>query len=168
MQPGFPGCRLAACLLPAMLAAWHAAADDGGDAACRRHEGPFTSTTVPCDAPLCTRGQLQGGFPATYDFTAETLAPTPLATDPNLFSYTGGSRIVTPRGVIVGSDTDYISLDPQGGPSPFVTTVRVVGGTLRYRNASGTFIATGILDPGTGQAVGTYLVELCRGRGKSP
>lgn len=160
---------LAVGVLAAATAA--AAADDGAGHACRHYSGPFTSVTIPppaCKGPLCTRGQLEGGFPGTYEFAASTLEPTPTDGDPSLFSYEGGSRIVTTKGVLIGRDTGHISLDPEGGASPFVTTVHVVDGTLRYQNVTGTFVAAGILDLATGQARGTYTAELCRGRGNLP
>src|SRR5215471_9017849 len=72
--------------------------DDHGDDGCRHFDGPFASTTVPppdCKSPvgLCTHGLLDGDMHATYDFTAQTIAPDP--NDPTALRLTGTSVVTT-------------------------------------------------------------------------
>ena len=137
-------------------------------AGCKHFDGPFSSVLVPppaCTSPigLCTHGHLSGDLEATYDFTFASLAPAGDPSDPTKFFYTGTSIVTTSKGVITTADTGVIS---GAGPiNPFVTTAQVAGGTHRYKNASGAFVATGELNGPTGVAVGTYTATICHGNG---
>ncbi len=87
----------------------------------------------------------------------DTLVPIGL----NQAAYTGHSVITTKEGAIIhGSDSGVLTFV---GPATadFVTNVLVVGGTRQYAHATGSFVAPGVLDFGTGAAVGTYTAELC-------
>ena len=46
----------------------------------------------------------------------------------------------------------------------FVTTAEFIEGTHRYKNATGIFVATGELNFITGEAVGTYSLQVCHGQ----
>ena len=143
-------------------------ADDADRGGCRFFDGPFSSVLVPpptCTSPvgLCTHGQLQGDFPATYDFTFSTLQSANDPTDPTEFVYTGHSTVTTDRGVIHTNDSGVIHIPANGAPAPFVTTAVVATGTGRYANATGVFVAQGNVDFSTGNAVGDYIAQVCRG-----
>jgi hypothetical protein len=135
-----------------------AAADEGG---CKTYSGPFTSVTVGAP-PTGTLGHLGGELDAKYEFTFTSMVPT---ADPTVLLYTGVSTITTSKGIIY---TDDIGILQFTGPTTatFITTAQITGGTLRYKNASGVFVAPGALDFITGQAVGTYTAEICHGNGK--
>lgn len=138
---------------------------------CRDVEGPFTSTIVPppaCTSPvgLCTHGLLHGDLEASYDFVADTLVPADDPAHPGRMIYTGTSTI-TPyeHADIIGqlfSDDDGF-LDPDAfGHAFFETTVHVNRGTKLEKRTDGTLVASGNLDFTTGEAIGTYIGELCR------
>jgi hypothetical protein len=133
-----------------------AAADEGG---CKTFSGPFTSVTVGAP-PTGTLGHLGGELDAKYEFTFTSMVPT---ADPSVLLYTGVSTITTSKGVIYTDDTGILQFT---GPTSavFVTTATITGGTRRYKNASGVFVAPGALDFITGQAVGTYTAEICHGK----
>jgi hypothetical protein len=125
--------------------------------------GAFTSVSVPpptCTSAvgICTLGTLTGDLPSTYFFVMDTLQNAGDPTDPTKFLYTGHSVITLARGGarLFGKDTGVMHIPPGGAPAPFVTTVSVVGGTNQYAGASGQIVASGTLNFGTGDAVGTY------------
>ncbi len=129
---------------------------------CASYSGSFTAVAPSvCLSPvgICTHGTLTGGFPSTYDFTADTLVPTG---NPGEFAYTGHSIITTPPGAeLFGSDSGLLEMLGNGTAS-FVTTVNIVGGTRQYEGASGTFVAPDILNLVTGATVGTYTATICK------
>jgi hypothetical protein len=139
-------------------------------AGCKDREGDFTSILIPppaCTSPVgvCTLGTLTGEFPSSYNFTMDTLVPAGDPAHPDEFAYTGHSVITDAHGgVIFGSDSGVIFINGPA-PAPFVTTVEIVGGTRGYKKASGNFVATGVLDFVTGDAVGTYTSTICKGNG---
>ena len=141
-----------------------------GEAGCKQYAGPFSSVLVPppaCTSPigLCTHGQLSGDLQAAYDFTFATLAPAGDPNDPTKFFYTGTSIVTTNKGIIHTTDTGVISGVNATVIDPFVTTAQLAGGTHRYKNASGVFVATGELNVLTGEAAGTYTATICHGEG---
>lgn len=133
---------------------------------CTAYNGPFSSLTgPPCTSPigLCTHGLLGPDFPATYDFTFNTLSPAGDPSDPTKFVYTGVS-VVTPTdnsGILYTNDTGVIHIPENGDPAPFVTKAIVDSGTKRYKRARGGFVATGDLVFESGQAVGSFSAVLC-------
>ncbi|HEV3115543.1 MAG TPA: hypothetical protein VGY58_00730 [Gemmataceae bacterium] len=133
---------------------------------CKDLEGPFSSVlnTDDCSSPvgICTLGQLSGDIEATYAFTMMTLQNAGDPDDPTKFVYTGKSVIT-----VAGSNAQLFSDDTgvihiAGPEAPFVTTANLNGGTKEYRDATGQFVATGVLDFSTGEAVGTYTAEICK------
>ena len=138
-------------------------------AKCKDLNGDFTAILLPppgCTSPvgICTLGTLTGGFPGTYHFTMDVLFPAnDDPNNPNKLYYSGHSVITDLHGAhLFGSDTGVMFFDPLT-TSPFVTTVEIVGGTGKYKHASGEFVATGQLDFRTGGAVGTYAATICKG-----
>ncbi len=137
---------------------------------CKDRDGDFTSVLIPppgCTSPvgICTLGTLTGEFPSTYNFTMDTLAPAGDPENPTKFVFTGHSVITDAHGgILFGSDSGIIFIDLPA-PGPFVTTVDVVGGTRGYKKASGEFVASGVLDLISGNAVGTYTSTICKGAG---
>jgi hypothetical protein len=127
--------------------------------------GEFTSTLVPppeCASPvgICTHGVLTGEIEGTYDFViTEMNCPDP--TSPNDCTYAGDSIVTTDKGIIITVDTGVM----QGTVLPFLaeftTTAEFVGGTNRYKNASGVFVATGLLNFLSREAVGEYSLRVC-------
>ena len=72
-------------LLVAMVGGANTVSASGG---CKSYSGSFTAVRPNSCASLvgiCTHGTLIGGFPSTYDFTADTLIPTG---NPGEFAYT--------------------------------------------------------------------------------
>jgi hypothetical protein len=149
---------VATALAASALWSRKAVADEGG---CKTYSGPFTSVTVGAP-PTGTLGHLGGALDAKYEFTFTSMVPT---ADPTVLLYTGVSTITTSKGVIYTDDTGVLTFT---GPTTakFITTAQITGGTLRYKNASGVFVAPGALDFVTGQAVGSYTAEICHGNGK--
>jgi hypothetical protein len=134
----------------------------GADAKpCKTYTGTFTAV-APADCPspvgICTHGTLVGGFPSTYDFVADTLAPTG---GPGEFAYTGHSVITTRKGTLFGSDSGHLVMQADGTAS-FVTTVQLVGGTGKYEGVTGQFVAPGVLTLATGATVGSYTARICQ------
>jgi hypothetical protein len=138
---------------------------------CRDVQGPFTSTLVPpptCTSPvgLCTHGILHGDLEATYDFTFATLVPADDPAHPGRMIYTGTS-IITPTdkpnvvGQMFSDDDGFLDPSPDGTAN-FETTVHVDRGTKLEKHTDGTLVASGVLNFATGEAVGSYIGELCR------
>ena len=130
-------------------------------APCKTYTGTFTAVApADCESPvrICTHGTLVGGFPSTYDFVADTLVPTGI---PEEFTYTGHSLITTGKGTLTGSDSGHLTMRPDG-TATFVTTVKLVGGTGKYEDVSGQFVAPGVLDLATGGTVGSYTAQICK------
>lgn len=149
--------RLAAALL--LLVAMVAAADPvGASDACKSYTGEFTAVRpVPCSSKveICTHGTLTGGFPSTYDFTADTL-------DLTTGAYTGHSIITDRHGAqLFGADSGLLMFQPDG-TALFVTTIHIVGGTRQYQGATGSFVARGTLNLVTGETAGTYSAMICK------
>jgi hypothetical protein len=121
------------------------------DAAAQQVEGPFTADIVPCDADLCTAGELGGGLSATYSFTLDGAV--------------GRSVITTRSGQLLGDD--QVQLDwTSATTANFTTTVDIVGGTQRYGQADGVIVATGTLYlQRSPQIVGVYagMIEIVPG-----
>jgi hypothetical protein len=138
-------------------------ADMGG---CQDFSGDFTSTLVPppaCQSPigLCTHGVLTGEVEGTYDFVITEFTCDP--DNPNLCTYAGDSVVATAKGSITTKDTGVMDLsNPMA--VPFVTTAESIAGTQRSRNAESVFVATGQLNFITGEAVGTYTLQVCHGQ----
>jgi hypothetical protein len=137
-------------------------ADMGG---CQDFSGDFTSTLVAppeCQSPIgiCTHGVLTGEIEGTYDFVMTEIACGIDPLNPALCTYAGDSIVTTEKGSIVTRDTGVMD---QTNPTavPFVTTAEFLEGTNRYKNAAGTFVATGQLNFATGEAVGTYTLLVC-------
>ena len=133
-------------------------------ATCKTTEGTFTSNVIPpptCTSPvgICTSGALAGKFPESYDFVMDTAVPTPSGQ----LAYTGHSLITRTNGgaTLVGQDTGVMTFT---GPNnaTFVTTVNVVGRTKQFKDATGTYVATGELDFLTGVATGTFTSTVCK------
>jgi hypothetical protein len=126
--------------------------------------GPFTAAVDsgpdwPSPVHIRTHGVLTGNFQAIYDFTMLTPQPT---SDPTALVPTGRSVITTPNGTqLFGMDSGvgHVGAD---GTTTFTTTVTHVGGTRKYRRATGQIVATGTLDFVTGRIVGTYTGEIDR------
>ena len=137
-------------------------ADMGG---CQEFSGDFTSTLVPpptCQSPigLCTHGLLTGDVEGTYDFVITEFVCDP---DPSQCTYVGDSIVTTEKGTIITRDTGVMDTTVPTAV-PFVTTAAFIDGTLRYKNATGVFVATGELNFITGEAVGTYSLQVCHGQ----
>ena len=147
-------------LLVAMVGGANTVSASGG---CKSYSGSFTAVRPNSCASLvgiCTHGTLIGGFPSTYDFTADTLIPTG---NPGEFAYTGHSTITTRQGaVLVGSDSGVLTIQPDGTTALFVTTVHIVDGTRQYQGATRSFVAPGTLNLVTGATVGTYSALICK------
>lgn len=144
-----------------ILAAGLAAPADAKE--CKAFTGTFTAVPpAGCTSPvgICTHGTLVGGFPSTYDFVADTLVPTG---NPDEFAYTGHSTISTDKGLLFGSDTGTLTMQPDG-TAPFVTTVQLVGGTGKYEGVTGQFVAPGVLNLATGETVGSYTARICKAK----
>lgn len=145
-------------MMMAALAAVLAAPGVAPAAECTSVSGPFSAVPpASCASPvgICTHGQLTGGLTATYDFVADTQTVAfPTA------SLTGHSTITTDKGgaVLQGQDTSTLSLVT----GAFTTTVRIVGGTQKYKKASGTIVAVGVFDFATGGTAGTYTGTICK------
>ena len=160
-SPGVLALAIAATLT---LTASSVRADE--DHECRDYTGPFTSVLIagpPCTSPLglCTHGILTGQLPSTYDFTFLTIVPR--AADPSTEDYTGSSHITLKHGAeLFGQDHGFLHFIAPT-TATFQTTVELVRGTRRFEHASGTIVATGVLDFITGNAVGTYVGKICRG-----
>ena len=144
--------------------------DDDDD--CRAPHGNWTSYAVAppaCDSPvgICTMGTLTGGLPSTYYFVMDTLAWAGDYTNPGLFVYTGHSVVTDSHGhKFFGSDSGQMQMNPDPtGPSAFVTTVHIVGGTANHKHATGQIVAPGQIVFATGQAVGTYTSSICNDNG---
>jgi hypothetical protein len=140
-------------------------ADMGG---CQEFSGEFTSTLVPppaCQSPvlLCTHGVLTGDVEGTYDFVATEMECRADPDDPNMCTYAGDSIVTTKTGSIITRDKGVIHISSEPAISPFVTIAESVSGTRRYRNAKSVFTATGELNFITGEAVGTYSLQICHG-----
>jgi len=152
--------RLAAFLLAIAALSTLAFADDK----CSTFTGDFTAVApATCSSPvgICTHGTLKGEFPSFYDFSVDTLAPANDPASPNKFVYTGHSTITTPSGAtLTGHDGGFLYMEPDGH-APFVTTVKIVGGTQQFSNASGKFVAPGALHLADGSTVGTYTAKIC-------
>jgi hypothetical protein len=160
---------VAAAVVVTPIATVHAGDGDGenDDRGCGFVDGPFHSSLVPpptCTSPvgLCTHGELQGDFPAVYDFTFATLQSANDPSDPTEFVYTGHSTLTTPHGTISTNDSGVIHMMGPTAASPFVTTASVASGTERFENTTGVFVASGSLDTTTGDSVGTYFARVCR------
>ena len=137
-------------------------ADPGG---CQQYAGTFVSTLVPppgCESPVgvCTHGELVGDIEGDYDFTMDTLSCGPGPGDP--CTYTGVSTVTTDKGTIETLDTGELFFIP-GDLTPFTTTAAFVGGTRRYKNASGAFVATGEIAFSVGEGFGDYTLQICHG-----
>jgi len=130
---------------------------------CKVFAGTFTAVApAECASPvgICTHGTLVGGFPSTYDFVADTLVPTGKE---NEFAYTGHSVISARKGTLFGEDTGTLTMQGDGTAS-FVTTVRLVGGTGKYEDVTGEFVAPGVLNLATGETVGSYTARICKAK----
>jgi len=92
----------------------------------------------------------------------DTLVPVPGSTTADS-TYTGHSVITRTHGgaTSLGHDTGFIS-SANPFAAPFVTTVNIVGGTKQYANATGQFVATGVLNFISGDAVGTFTSSVCK------
>lgn len=139
-------------------------ADMGG---CQELTGDFTSTVVPppeCASPvgICTHGVLTGDVEGTYDFVITEFICGADPGNPSLCTYKGDSVVTTAKGSITTADTGVMDIaNPLA--VPFVTTAESIAGTNRYRNAESVFVATGELNFITGEAVGTYTLQVCHG-----
>lgn len=143
-----------------------ARADMGG---CQEFSGEFTSTLVPpgplCQSPvfICTHGILTGDIEGTYDFVMTELVCGTDPDDPSMCLYAGDSVVTTEKGSIITTDTGVMRFNFPPALTPFVTTAESTSGTQRYRNATSVFVATGELDFITGEAAGTYTLQVCHG-----
>jgi hypothetical protein len=133
---------------------------------CKSGDGAFTSTLVPppdCPSPigLCTIGALDGQHDQTYFFVMETFVPD--ADVPGRFNYTGHSEITTVNGgaTLAGQDSGYMFIGADQTNVPFVTTVNIVDGTRQFADATGQYVATGVLNFISGDAVGTFTSNVC-------
>jgi hypothetical protein len=118
---------------------------------CRTIFGPFTSIApAECASPvgICTLGTLKGTFPSTYNFVAQTLAPSRIK---NVYTYTGNSTVSTATETLLGND-EGIMLMRADGTANFTTFVRL---------AHGLIIATGKMSMITGAAQGSYFGQVC-------
>jgi hypothetical protein len=100
------------------------------EAAAQPVAGSFAASVAPCDADLCTAGQLGGDLPAPHAFTLQGAV--------------GRSVLNTRSGQLLGEDrlqNDWTS----STTAPFMTTIDIVGGTGRYVQAEGVLVATGTL-----------------------
>ena len=91
----------------------------------------------------------------------ETMVPD--AEVPGRFLYTGHSKITTVNGgaTLFGQDSGFMFIGPDPTNVPFVTTVDIVDGTKQFSDATGRYVATGVLDFTTGEAVGTFTSNVC-------
>jgi len=140
-------------------------ADMGG---CLDYSGDFTSTLIPpptCQSPIgiCTHGVLTGDVEGTYDFVMTELVCGTDPLNPAMCTYAGDSIVTTEKGSITTKDTGVMDTAVPTA-APFVTTAEFIESTLRYKNATGVFVATGELNFITGEAVGTYSLQVCHGQ----
>jgi hypothetical protein len=129
-------------------------------AACKDYTGGFAAVAScpPDPARICTHGTLTGGFPSSYDFVG--------VQDPATGALTGSSVLTTSNGArLFGSDTGQLTVREGSASAAFVTIVTIVGGTKQYVDASGTIVATGLLNLATGDAVGEYRATICKSEG---
>jgi hypothetical protein len=138
-------------------------------AECANVEGTFNLQEVRdpalCSSPIgrCWQGSLSGDLAGTYDFIFTSLTAAD-PNDPNLFNYTGTSVITLEQSSqpqLFTQDSGFLRLNPLG-PTPFQATATIVGGTRRYRHASGQLVLVGGLDELTGLVIGTYTGQVCR------
>lgn len=136
--------------------------DHGDDGECNSPGGDFTASpvVVGCVSPFgfCTHGLLTGGLEATYDFVMTSSIPAPTAEHPSRIVYAGYSVVQTADGAVFGADSGEMWFE---GGIAFVTTVGIVGGDECFEDAEGTIVASGVIDPATGNAVGTYTSQIC-------
>jgi hypothetical protein len=83
--------------------------------------------------------------------------------NPAVCTYAGDSIVTSAKGTIITKDTGIMDTAIPTA-APFVTTAEFLSGTQRYKNASGVFVATGVLNFITGEAVGTYTLQVCHGQ----
>jgi len=137
-------------------------ADTGG---CQEFSGDFTSTIVPppeCQSPIgiCTHGVLTGDIDGHYDFVMTSMVCGTDPDNPSLCTYEGDSVVTTEKENIITKDTGVMDTAVPTA-APFETTAESTSGTLRYNNATSVFVATGTLNFITGEAAGTYTLQVC-------
>lgn len=140
--------------------------DSDSDSAdgCETVRGKWSSvpSMSACASPvgMCTDGLLQNDLSGDYDFTMTTLVPANDPTVPTTFFYTALSLINTDKGMLRGTDTGSIDLNPFGH-GKFVSLIAITHGSGGYSNADGFLQIRGTLDFSTGQAHGDYRGEIC-------
>lgn len=120
---------------------------------------PATDCTSPVG--ICTDGRLYGWLNGDYDFVmAQMVAPNDDSV-PTVTFFTGSSLITTKHGMLVGTDTGALDLNPIGDGA-FSTLLTITDGTDHYEGASGHLQIRGNLDFTTGAARGDYTGRICR------
>ncbi len=137
------------------------AAHDGG---CMKVKGKWKSVPVPvppCTSAvgICTNGELHGTLKGgSYDFTMNTLTPTPEPTVPFVQFFTGDSTITLPSGHTLGG-IDAGAMNALGpgliGSGKFSTLLTFTAGGDGYLWIRGT------LNFVTGEARGRYKGTIC-------
>jgi len=162
--------RARLCLLAALFVMIGIPGIRGDEGGSKTYTGSFTAELQPPDGctsivGICTHGPLTGDLEGTYDFTMTDISFAGDDADhPYKFYYQGVTTITTAKGKISAMDMGVLYFDPLGD-STFMTTARIVDGTLRYQRASGQFVAVSSLSFVTGQAAGTYSAEITHGEG---
>jgi hypothetical protein len=125
--------------------------------------GRFESVPAAnCTSPvgICTDGQLSGRLAGDYDFVmAQMISPNDESV-PTVSFFTGSSLITTRFGMLVGTDTGALDLNP-AGHGAFSTLLTVNDGTGRFEGARGYLQIRGNLDFATGAARGDYTGRIC-------
>lgn len=129
-------------------------------------EGPFTSTVEMgpgcADSPIqmCTHGLLEGELAGTYEFSFDSIIPSPTADDPSRILFTGHSVITLDDGGILLGDDEGVMTGTNPFATQFITRVTVFQGIGLYAGVSGTVTATGDIDFVNNWTVGSYTSEL--------
>lgn len=130
---------------------------------CRAVHGIFDSNPpAQCSSPvgLCTAGTLTGSFNAAYGFVMLQLISPNDTTIPTVSFYTGRSTMTTRHGVVYGTDSGAIDLNPAGS-GHFGTLLTITGGNEHYTGATGYLQIRGQLNLFNGHAHGDFRGEIC-------
>lgn len=126
--------------------------------------GRFESVpAAECTSPvgMCTDGRLSGSLAGDYDFVMAQMIPSNDESVATVTFFTGSSLITTEYGMLVGTDTGAIDLNPVGYGA-FSTLLTINDGTEYFEGANGFLQIRGNLDFTTGAARGDYKGRVCR------
>jgi hypothetical protein len=137
----------------------HATGED-----CFPVQGYFDSAPAAvCTSPvgICTNGQLKGRFAGGYDFVMMQIIDPNDESVPTVSFFTGSSLITTESGMLLGTDTGALDLNPNGHGA-FSTLLTLTDGTGDLEGARGYLHIRGNLDFATGVAEGDFKGRICR------